>query len=414
MVRMNRREFLPLMIAPALAPWDARAAAEPDWPQWRGPDRTGLSQETGLLGSWPAAGPTQRWSISTLGEGYGTVAIKGDRIFVQGTRSQESVVHCLNRADGAPIWTAALGSRLDQDRGPGPRGTPTVDGDRLYALSENGDLQCLRTANGSAVWRKNILRDYRGDNPDWLISESPLVDGEKLVFTPGGRGAGIVAVDKMTGKDIWQCKELDDPAGYSSCIAVETGGVRAYTTLTARSAAGVRATDGKLLWRFERVTNRVANIATPIFANDKVFYSTAYGTGCVLLDLKAANGALQAGEVYFSREMMNHHGGVLLVNGYLYGFSNTILTCMEFATGKVMWKNRSVGKGSLTYADGNLYLLGEGNVAGLAKATPEQYLELGRFSIPDQGLPSWAHPVVCGGRLYLRNQSMLMCFDIRA
>ena len=411
---MNRREFLPLVFAPAFAPWEAQAAADLDWPQWRGPDRTGLSKETGLLGSWPGSGPKQLWSISTLGEGYGTMAISRDRIFVQGTRSRESVVHCLNRADGKPIWTTPLGSRLDQDRGPGPRGTPTVDGDLLYALSEDGDLQCLRTANGSSVWRKNILRDFHGENPNWLISESPLVDGDKLVFTPGGRSAGIVAVDKKTGKDVWFSKELSDPAGYSSCIAVDVGGVRAYTTLTARSAAGVRASDGKMLWRYERVANRVANIATPVIAGNRVFYSTAYSTGCVLLDLKAANGELQAEEVYFSREMMNHHGGVVHVNGYVYGFSNAILTCMELASGKVMWKNRSVGKGALTYADGNLYLLGEANVAGMAEATPEEYREVGRFNIPDQGLPSWAHPVVCGGRLYLRNQSMLMCFDVRA
>lgn len=412
---MNRREFLPMVFAPAFASWKAEAATtDSDWPQWRGPERNGLSKETGLLQAWPASGPKQVWSINGLGDGYGAVSVVGDRLFVQGGKGRDSSVHCLNKADGKVIWSTALGSRLDQDRGGGPRGTPTVDGDLLYAISENGDLQCLRTKDGTGVWRKNLLTDFHGDNPHWLISESPLVDGNKLIFTPGGRGAGIVAVDKKTGKDIWMSKELSDPAGYSSCIAIDVDGVRAYTTLTARSAAGVRASDGKLLWRYERVANRTANIATPVYANKKVYYTSAYGTGCALLDLKAANGELRADEVYFNREMMNHHGGVVLVNGYLYGFSNAILTCMEFETGRVMWKNRSVGKGSLTYADGNLYLLSENNLAGLAKATPEDYKELGRFGIQDQGLPSWAHPVISGGRLYLRNQNMLMCYDVRA
>ncbi len=411
---MNRREFFPMVFAPAFAAWKAEAATQADWPQWRGPERNGLSADTGLIGEYPSGGPKLLWRADGLGEGYGTVAISGDRIYVQGTKARDSVVFALNRADGKQIWSVPLGRRLDQDRGPGPRGTPTVDGDVMYALSENGDLRCLHLSNGSAVWRKQILEDFHGDNPNWLISESPLVDENKLVFTPGGRGAGIVAVDKSNGRDIWIAKEFSDPAGYASLIAVNVGGVRAYTTLTARSAAGVRASDGKLLWRYERVANRTANCTTPVFADGKVYYSSAYGTGCALLDLKASNGELRADEAYFNRDMMNHHGGVVLVNGYVYGFSNAILTCMEFATGKVMWRNRSVGKGSITYADGKLFLLGESNVAGLAKATPEDYRELGRFSIPDTGLPSWAHPVVCAGRLYIRNQSMLMCYDVRA
>ena len=405
---------MPLVLSPVFTTWRADAANDSDWPQWRGPDRTGLSKETGLLSAWPSSGPKQVWSVSGLGDGYGSLAIVGDRIYVQSGKGRESVVNCLNRADGKTIWARALGSRMDQDRGGGPRGTPTVDGEFLYALSEAGDLQCLRTGDGSPVWNKNILRDFHGRNTNWLISESPLVDGNKLVFTPGGGGAGIVAVDKKTGKDVWMSKELSDPAGYCSLIAVDVNGVRAYTTLTAQAATGVRANDGALLWRYERVVNRVANIATPIFSNNKVFYSTAYGTGCALLDLKGSDGRVQAEEVYFNRDMMNHHGGVLLIDGYLYGFSNAILTCMEFTTGKVAWRDRSVGKGSLTYADGKLFILGEGNTAGLAAATPSAYKELGRFSIPDQGYPSWAHPVVAGGRLYLRNQGMLMCYDVRA
>lgn len=392
----------------------AGAAADRDWPQWQGPDRTGVSTETGLLKQWPQGGPPMTWLISNLGKGYGSVAIQGDRVYVQGTQAGNSVVFCLSRADGKTIWTRALGRSLDSDKGGGPRGTPTVDGDRVYALSENGDLACLHPKDGSAVWMRNILKEFNGSNPNWLLSESPLIDGNNLIITPGGNKAGIAALDKATGKTVWTATELSDPAAYSSCIVADVQGVRTIMTLNSKAGVGVRANDGKLMWRYEKVANRTANITTPIFFKDKVFYTSAYNTGCALLRLKAENGEVKAEEVYFSRDMMNHHGGVVLVNGYLYGFSNAILTCMEFETGKVRWRHRSVGKGCLTYAGGNLYLLSEDNIVGLAEANEESYVEKGRFQIADQGLPSWAHPVVCGGKLYIRNQGVLACYDIKA
>lgn len=388
--------------------------ALPDWPQWHGPDRTAISTETGLLKSWPAGGPPVVWSISGLGEGYGSVAIKGDRIYVQGVKEAQSSVFCLNRADGKIVWVTPLGPRLGQDKGPGPRGTPTVENDRLYALTESGELGCLKIADGSVFWRRNILKDFGGRNPRWLISESPLIDGDRLIVTPGGQGASIVALDKTTGKTLWTTKELSDEAAYSSCVAADIGNVRTIVGFTGRAGVGVRASDGKLMWRYEPVSNRTANIATPIVHDNKVFYTSAYGTGCALLGLRAEGGEVKAEEIYFSREMMNHHGGVVLLNGYLYGFNNSILSCIEFATGKTVWRDRSVGKGTLTYADGLLYLLGENNVVGLAEASPTGYKERGRFQIVDQGWPSWAHPVVCGGRFYIRNQGTLACYDIKA
>ncbi|HZM87280.1 MAG TPA: PQQ-binding-like beta-propeller repeat protein [Blastocatellia bacterium] len=386
----------------------------PDWPQWHGPNRTAISTETGLLKTWPAGGPPVVWSISNLGEGYGSVAIKGDRIFVQGVKDSQSSVFCLNRADGKTIWVTPLGPRLGQDKGPGPRGTPTVETDRLYALAETGDLACLKISDGSIAWRRNILKDFGGRNPKWLISESPLIDGDRLIVTPGGEGASIVALDKASGKTIWTTKELSDEAGYSSCIAADIGGVRTIIGFTGRAGVGVRASDGKLMWRYEPVSNRTANIATPIVYDNKVFYTSDYGTGCALLGLKAEGGEVKAEEIYFSREMKNHHGGVVLLNGYLYGFNSAILSCVEFATGKLVWRDRSVGKGTLTYADGQLYLLSENNVVGLAEASPAGYKETGRFQIADQGWPSWAHPVVCGGKFYIRNQGTLACYDVKA
>ena len=213
---------------------------------------------------------------------------------------------------------------------------------------------------------------------------------------------------------MWTRKEWRDEAGYASVMAGDVQGVRVLMTLTAEAGVGLRASDGKLLWKYPRVANGTANITTPIFHDNKVFYTSAYGTGGALLSLAAQGGEVKAQEIYFTRDMKNHHGGVVLVDGHLYGFNDTILTCLEFATGKLMWRHRSVGKGSLTYADGNLYILGEENVVGLAVATPAGYQEKGRFEIPDQGLPSWAHPVVSGGRLYIRNQKTLASYDIQA
>jgi len=390
----------------------AVAAASADWPQWRGPDRNGLSSETGLLQQWPSGGPPQVWSVATLGVGYGSLAVAGNTIFVQGAKDRQSVVYALNRADGKGLWSKALGQEGIDERGSGPRGTPTVDGDRIYVLTEQGDLWCLVAANGAEVWHRNILREFGGRQLSWLISESPLVDGGKVYVTPGGPRAGMVALDKMTGKTIWASEQLSDQAGYASPIAADIDGVRVVMTLTASAGVGVRAADGKLLWHFQPVANNTANIATPVFFDKKVFYSSNYGTGGALLELTAQNGEVSAKQVYFTREMQNHHGGLVLVNGYLYGFHNSILVCMEFATGRPQWRHRSVGKGTLTYADGNLYLLSEDNVVGLASASPAGYVEKGRFKIADQGLPSWAHPVVSGGRLYIRDQTMLAAYDV--
>ena len=325
---MKHRYVLTLVLAlgtTVLAGGQVMPAA--DWPQWQGPDRNGLSKETGLLKQWPASGPPLVWAVSNLGPGYGSIAISGDRIFVQGSRGRDSVVFALNRADGQGVWSKALGQARTNEQGPGARGTPTVDGDRLYVLTENGDLACLKT-DGTAVWQRNILTDFGARNISWLISESPLVDGNMVIVTPGGRGAGIVALDKMSGKTIWTSKELSDEAGYASCVVADVQGIRTVMTLTAEAGVGVRESDGKLMWRYQRVANNTANITTPIFFDNKVFYTSAYGTGGALLGLTAQAGEVKAREISFTREMENHHGGVVLVNGYLYGFNNSILTCL--------------------------------------------------------------------------------------
>jgi outer membrane protein assembly factor BamB len=388
-----------------------------DWPQWQGPDRTRISKETGLLKEWPAGGPRVIWTANNLGTGYGSMAVAGDRVFLQGARGSNSMVIALNRADGKEVWAKPLGpieTRMRTPQGAGPRGTPTVDGDRLYVLTENGDLACLRTGDGSVAWQLNILKQFGGAQLQWLISESPLVDGPHVVVSPGGPGAGMVKLDKMTGQTVWTSKELSDTAAYSSITVGDVQGVRTYMTFTAQAGIGVRASDGKLMFRYAKAANGVANIATPIFFNNKVFFSSGYGAGGGLLDLTAKDGEVVASEVYHTPNMRNHHGGVVLVGGYLYGFSDLILTCLEFTTGNLMWRDRSVGKGSVTYADGHLYVQSENNMVGLAEATSSGYREKGRFEIPDKGQMSWAHPVISDGRLYVRNQDTLLVYDIKA
>ena len=387
-----------------------------DWPQWQGPDRNRTSKETGLLKEWPAGGPRLIWTANELGTGYGSMSVAGNRVYLQGARGDKSVVIALNRADGKEVWAKALGpieTKMRSDRGAGPRGTPTVDGDRLYVLTENGDLACLKT-DGAILWQLNILKEFGGPQLQWLVSESPLIDGPHLVVTPGGPGAGMVKLDKMTGKVVWTAKELTGPAAYSSITVADVQGVRTYMTFTASAGVGVRASDGKLMFSYPNAANRTANVATPVYADNKVFFASAYGTGGGLLNLAVQNGEVAATEAYFTRDMKNHHGGMVLVDGYLYGYNDLILTCLEFATGKLMWRDRSVGKGSVTYADGHLYIQSENNLVGLAEATSTGYREKGRFEIPDKGHLSWAHPVISDGRLYVRNQDTLLVYDIKA
>jgi outer membrane protein assembly factor BamB len=329
-------------------------------------------------------------------------------------KNRQSIVTSLDRATGKFVWSAVLGPSRNNDRGSGPRSTPTVDGDRVFVLTENGDLASLQAADGKIVWRRNIIEEFRGRNINWLISESPLVDRDLVIVSPGGRNAGMAALDKTSGKTVWTSKELSDEAGYASPVVADVQGVRTIMTLTSEAGVGVRASDGKLMWRYGNVANGTANITTPVYADGKVFFTSAYGTGGALLGLRAAGEENRAQEIYFTSNMQNHHGGVVLVDGYLYGFSNSILTCLEFTTGKVMWRDRSVGKGSVAYADGNLYILSENNLVGLVEASPSGYREKGRFSVADQGWPSWAHPVVSGGRLYIRNQETLASYDVRA
>ena len=379
-----------------------------DWPQWRGPNRDGKSKETGLLKQWPTDGPPLAWKTKGAGRGYSSLAVANGRLFTMGLRGDSEFVIAFDVTTGKEAWATRHGSAFRNDRGDGPRGTPTVDGERLYALGGNGDLSCLDARTGRVVWTMNILQKFGGSNPNWGISESPLVVGEKVLVNAGGPGASIVALAKKDGSLIW--KSQSDPAGYSSGIPVQIGNTTQVVFFTHERALGLDLKDGKLLWEYPRAANDVANVATPVARGNRVFISSDYGTGAGLVEIKADG---KAQEVYFTKDMRNHHSSSILIGDHLYGFSSGILTSMRFDNGEVAWRDRSVGKGSLVYADGNLYALSENGVVGLIEATPAGYREKGRFRIQQDSLPTWTHPVIAGGRLYLRDQDTIYAFDIR-
>jgi len=379
-----------------------------DWPQWRGPNRDGISKETGLLKQWPADGPSLVWKATGAGRGYSTMAIANGRLYTMGLRGDREVVIAFDVATGKEAWATPHGSPFRNDRGDGPRGTPTVDGTTLYALGGSGDLSSLDARTGRVIWTMNVLQKFGGSNITWGISESPLVIGEKVLVNAGGPGASIVALNKKDGTLIW--KSQSDRAGYSSGIPVQVGNTTQVVFFTHTRAVGLDVKDGKLLWEYARPANDVANVATPIIRGNRVFISSDYGTGAGLVEIKADG---KAQEVYFTRDMRNHHSSSILIGDHLYGFSGGILTSMRFDTGEVAWKDRSVGKGSLVYADGNLYAFSENGVVGLIEATPTGYREKGRFRIQQDSLPTWTHPVVAGGRLYLRDQDTIYAYDVR-
>jgi outer membrane protein assembly factor BamB len=386
--------------------------APSDWPQWRGPRRDGIAAEKGLLKQWPTGGPPVAWTATGAGDGYSSFAVANGRLFTLGARGDIEYAIAFDAASGKPLWSVAHGRRFDNDRGDGPRATPTVDGDRLYAYGASGDLAAMDAATGKVFWKVNLLQTLGGSNINWGLSESPLVLEDRVLVNPGAPGASIVALRKSDGSILW--KSESDEAGYSSAVLHEIGGIRQAIFFTGERALGVDVGSGRLLWSYNQVANRTANIATPIVRRNRVFLSSDYGTGAALLELTAADGGITAREVYFTRDMRNHHASSVLVGEHLYGFSSAILTAMNFNTGQVAWRDRSVGKGSVIYADERLYLFSEGGVVGLAEANPAAYREHGRFTLKTGNLPTWSHPVVADGKLFLRDQDRIYAYDVRA
>ncbi len=387
-----------------------------EWAQWRGPDRTGLSKETGLLKLWPAGGPKLLAKFTGLGEGYTTPSFARGRIFGMGLFGEEEKVWALD-ANGQVVWAtkiAGLTTLGGRQGGFGPRSTPTVEGDLLWAEGVGGDIVCLEAATGKLRWQKNLVSDFGGRVPQWGYSESPLLDGNQVIITPGGRTATVVALNKLTGEVVWKCVVPEgDPAGYASPIVIEFGGVRQYVQFLGRGVVGVAAKDGQFLWRYNAPANGTANCSTPLYHDGHVFAASGYNNGGGLAKLTADGGAITATQVYFSKSMLNHHGGMVRIGDHLYGFDNATLTCLDWKTGDVKWANRSVGKGSVFFADGHLIARSERGPVALVEATPTGYLEKGQFIQPERTTnPAWAHPVVVGGKLYLRDQDALFVYEL--
>ena len=386
-------------------------APSSDWPQWRGPNRDGVSRETGLLKRWPEGGPRLAWKATGARDGYSSMAVTGGRLYTMGAKGDTEYVLAFDAATGRQIWEAANGRRFGNDRGDGPRSTPTVEGGRVYVLGASGDFSSFDAASGKKIWSMNVLARFGGQNPHWGLSESPLVVNDRVLVNAGGRGASVIAVNKNDGTLIW--KSQDDQAAYSSAVVAEVGGIRHAVFFTNTRVIGVAVDDGRLLWSYGQVSNRTANISTPVVRANRVFVSSDYGTGGALLQLAAQGKSVTATEIWFSRQMRTHHNTALWVADHLYAFSGTTLTAMQVDTGEVAWRDRSVGKGSLAYADERLYLFSEDGVVGLAEANPSAYREHGRFRLPSGRLPTWSHPVVAGGRLYLRDQDHLYAYDVK-
>lgn len=403
----------------------ANLASAGDWPQWRGPQRNGATIETGLLATWPEGGPPLRWQRTDLGFGYGAPAVVGERLYLLANADldNESVL-ALAIADGRTLWSTRLGrvgNPKQNPNFPAARSTPTVDGEMLFALGSDGDLACLDAVTGQVRWRKQLRTDFGGKPGAWAYAESPLVDGDTLVVTPGGAEATLVALNKHNGEVRWRAALPEaDEAAYASSIAVDLGGVRQYVQLLQKGLVGLEAQTGRLLWRFSKPVSRYnANIPTPLAGADLIYTASA-GTGGGTVRLRRTGDEVTIEELYFEAKLPTAIGGSVLVGPHLYGTTAQALLCVEFATGRIVWEERALGAAALCFAGGRLYLHGENGQVALVEPSPEGYRERGRFSPPDRPKrrspmeKSWAHPVVAHGHLYLRDHGSLWCYDVRA
>jgi len=416
---MLRIDFRALVLVVLMA---ANVAVADDWPQWLGPQRDGLSRETGLLQSWPDGGPKRLWLFDNCGVGYAGPAIVDGRMYLLGGRDGVCQLLALNANTGEELWSLDLGPLYENDWGDGPRATPTVENGLIYVMGAKGALVCVRASDGREIWRTDLQADLAGTEPKWGYSESVLIDGDLLLCTPGGSQGAIVALEKSTGQVRWRATELDDEAHYSSIMRGEFHGRPQYVQLLVSRLVGIAPNDGRLLWQVDW-PGRVAVIPTPILHDGKVFATSGYGIGCMLVEVGPDDSATQLYDDEAKKLMKNHHGGVVLVGDHLYGHSDGVgWVCMEFATGKQVWREReALGKGAIAYADGKLYLLSEdeGEVV-LIDASPNGWQERGRFTLDpqtqirkDRG-KIWVHPVISNGKLYLRDQDLLYCYDVKA
>jgi len=405
----------------------AAAPGSSDWPTFRGPARTAVAPDTGLLSTWPAEGPKLLWEAEGLGRGYSSLAIADGRIYTMGDATTaddpEEYLLCYDLTDGKQLWKAKTGPAWNEGQAnwQSSRSTPTVDGDRVYAITAQGVLVCFDTA-GKEIWRKDLTQEFGGNKADgWGYSESPLIDGDKVVVTPGGEAHTMAALNKLTGETLWTTARAGDRgAGHASIMISDIGGTKVYVQTTGSGAMGVRADDGKLLWTYD-IDQTTAVIPTPIVRDDLVFFTAGYGRGGALLkQVPGADGAITVEEIYpLNRELANKHGGVVLVGDYLYGDSDDkgIPFCAELMTGNVVWKTRGSGRNSacVVAADGHVIFRYADGTVTMVRATPEKMEETGSFKTPGSGdRPSWSHPVILDGKLLLREGEKILCYELKA
>lgn len=409
--------FLALTLLPALAtvsPLTGEDSAS--WPQFHGPNRDNRSAETGLLRCWTPGGPPLAWSSTGIGHGFSTVSIAAGRIYTAGNMEDQTVVTALD-LEGRILWQTACGKAWTKPHG-GTRGTPTIDGERLYYETPLGEVVCLSVRDGSKLWGLNIIERFESENITWGLAESLLIDGDRVICSPGGPKATLVALDKLTGQVVWTTPSIGELAGYSSPVLAGHGGLRLVVAMTSRSVIGVDAGTGRLLWRFAHVTYADENIIRPIVHGGVVFVSTLFDAGSVKLKINVTGDEIAVEEAWRSHDLDNQHGGVILLDGHLYGASRSKndakWICLDWKTGRMSYAERGVGKGSLTYADGMFYILNEKGVVALVRAVPDRHEVVSSFQLPPGGQgPTWAHPVVCGGRLYLRHGDRLFAYDVK-
>lgn len=386
----------------------------PFWPQFHGPNRDNISTEEGLLKQWPENGPDLVWTAQGLGHGYSTVSIAGGMIYTAGNIGGDTVITALD-LDGKMVWQATNGKAWTRDH-PGTRGTPTIDGDHVYHESPLGEVICLDAKTGKTIWQVNIIEQFQATNIKWALSESLLIDGDHVICCPGGPETSMVALNKRTGAVVWKAPSTGEPAGYASPILVEQQGLRIIVTMTSRAVIGVNADTGKLLWHVEHESYMGQNVMVPLVHDGYIFITTLQG-GSVKWQIRVVDGGASLKEVWRSGELENQHGGAVLVNGNLYGTSSSKnrnqWVCLDWDTGKVTHVEGGVGKGSPTVADGMLYTLGERGTMGLVQPTARGHEMVSSFRIPEGGKGnSWAHPVVCAGRLYIRHGEFLYAYDV--
>ena len=394
-----------------------------DWPQWRGPDRDGVVKTTGLNLNWSEKKPPLLWTFRQAGSGYSAPVVVGTTLYCQGAIDEKGFAFALDTKTGNLKWKQELGREHVEDRESAPRGSITADGDKLYLIRGIGQIHCLSAADGKVIWQKDFMKDLNGKlMSHWGFSESPLVDGNLVICTPGGNGGTMAALDKNTGNVVWRTKEWTDQAGYSSPVVAEIDGVRQYIQQAAKGVAGVSAKDGKVLWKVELAGYRTAVIPTPVCTNNTVYVTAGYNAGCVLIRLTRSGDKFNAETVYANKNMVNQHGGVVLMNGYIYGYSdNTAWTCQDLKTGENVWnqRNRGEGKGAVLGVNDRLILLDEksGRLT-VAAASPDGWKVFGNMDIPERTKISttdnavWTHPVVADGKLFLRDHDLLFCFDL--